>query len=149
MSMDEEAFPVDTLGDRRRARLLALQALYEIDATSHDSATVLQRRIEDDAAPAAAAAYATKLVQGVLAHQPAIDEQIVAVAPAWPLDQMSRVDKSVLRLGIFELLQEPDVPPKVAINEAVELAKIFGHETSPKFVNGVLGSIERRRRKSA
>ena len=67
-------------------------------------------------------------------------------APQWPLEQMSRVDKCILRLAIYEMLFETDLPTRVAINEAVELAKLFGHETSPKFVNGVLGSIERARR---
>jgi N utilization substance protein B len=144
--LDELAGPV---GERRRARMVALQALYELDATSHDPETVVQRRIEDDQTPPHAAAYARRLVRGVLAHQPAIDERIVAAAPAWPLEQMSRVDKSILRLALFEMLYEEEVPAKVAINEAVELAKIFGHETSPKFVNGVLGSIERARRSGA
>ena len=149
VSAEDEALRAEAVGDRRRARMLALQALYELDATTHEAPTVLRRRLEDEAAPPAAAAYARTLVEGVVAHRTEIDEQITAAAPAWPLDQMSRVDKSILRLGIFELLFLPEVPPKVAINEAVEVAKIFGHETSPKFVNGVLGSIERGRRKSA
>lgn len=130
-------------GERRRARTIALQALYEVDATSHDAAVVLQRRIEDDATPPAAAAYAQRLVMGVGKNQAAIDERITAAAPAWPLEQMSRVDKSVLRLAILEMMYMPGIPRKVAINEAVELAKIFGHESAPKFVNGVLGSIAR------
>ncbi len=149
MSTEDEALRAEAVGDRRRARMLALQALYELDATTHEAPTVLRRRLEEDAAPPPAAAYARTLVEGVMARRTEIDEQITAAAPAWPLDQMSRVDKSILRLGIFELLFLPEVPPKVAINEAVEVAKIFGHETSPKFVNGVLGSIERGRRKSA
>jgi N utilization substance protein B len=130
-------------GERRRARSLALQALYEIDATSHDPMVVLQRRFEDDETPAGPAAYARRLVGGVRANQPAIDALIVDAAPAWPLEQMSRVDKSILRLAIFEMLYLPGIPSKVAINEAVELAKTFGHESAPKFVNGVLGSISR------
>lgn len=136
-------------GERRRARIIALQALYEIDATSHDPLVVLQRRIEDDQAPPAAAAYAKRLVMGVRVNQPAIDTQITGAAPAWPLEQMSRVDKSVLRLAILEMLYMPGIPSKVAINEAVELAKTFGHESAPKFVNGVLGSIARGQRESA
>jgi N utilization substance protein B len=130
-------------GERRRARTVALQVLYEIDATNHDPAVVLRRRFEDDETPPGPAAYAERLVSGLLAHQRAIDELIVNAAPAWPLEQMSRVDKSILRQAIFEMLYMPDVPPKVAINEAVELAKTFGHESAPKFVNGVLGSIAR------
>lgn len=130
-------------GERRQARTLALQALYEIDATSHDPAVVLTRRIEDDPAPAASVDYARRLVQGVRERQVEIDDLIARAAPAWPLEQMSRVDKSILRQAIFEMLYVPGVPPKVAINEAVELAKTFGHESAPKFVNGVLGSIAR------
>jgi N utilization substance protein B len=126
--------------------MLALQVLYELDATRHDPAVALQRRVEEELPPPAAARYAAHLVTSVRAHQPAIDEYIVTAAPAWPLDQMSLVDKSILRLAIYEMLFGEDVPPKVAINEAVELAKVFGHDTSPKFVNGVLGSIERARR---
>jgi N utilization substance protein B len=126
--------------------MVALQALYELDATRHDPAIVLQRRLEEDDTPAGAAAYAARLVQGALARRAALDERIAAAAPAWPLDQMSHVDKSILRLAIFEMLYEPGLPPRVAINEAVELAKLYGHESSPKFVNGVLGSIERAQR---
>ncbi|MGH2354303.1 MAG: transcription antitermination factor NusB [Chloroflexota bacterium] len=143
------AAPAAPPGERRRARTVALQVLYELDATSHEPATALQRRVEDDETPPAAVAYARRLVDGVRAHQPEIDRQIATAAPAWPLEQMSRVDKSILRLAIFEMLYMPGLPPKVAINEAVELAKIFGHESAPRFVNGVLGSIERSQRQSA
>lgn len=146
---DDETLSQAAPSERRRARMVALQALYELDATSHDPAVVLERRIEDDQTPRAAAEYAVRLVDGVRERQAEIDAHISAVAPAWPLEQMSRVDKSILRLAIFELLFEPELPAKVAINEAVELAKAFGHESSPKFVNGVLGSIERTRRASA
>jgi N utilization substance protein B len=132
-----------TTGERRRARTVALQALYEIDATSHPPQLVLERRFEDDLTPPGAAEYARSLVQGVREHQAPIDELIVRAAPAWPLEQMSRVDKSILRLALFEMLYVPGVPSRVAINEAVELAKTFGHESAPKFVNGVLGSISR------
>jgi N utilization substance protein B len=128
--------------------VVALQALYELDATSHESDVVLQRRVEDDKAPPAAAAYAAELVGGVQAHRGDIDGRIAEAAPAWPLDLMARVDKCILRLAIFEMIHAADVPPRVAINEAVELAKTFGHESSAKFVNGVLGSIERSRRAS-
>lgn len=134
-----------TTGERRRARTVALQVLYEIDATSHPPQLVLERRFEDDLTPPGSAEYARSLVAGVREHQAPIDELIVRAAPAWPLEQMSRVDKSILRLALFEMLYLPGIPPKVAINEAVELAKTFGHESAPKFVNGVLGSISRSR----
>jgi len=145
-SARDEAPHVEVMGDRRRARAVALQVLYELDATTHDPETVLRRRLEDDDTPRHAATYAPQLVHGVRANQSAIDDQIVRAAPAWPLEQMSRVDKCILRLAIYEMLFETDMPARVAINEAVELAKLFGHETTPKFVNGVLGSIERGRR---
>jgi len=138
--------PAEPYAERRRARMVALQALYELDATSHDVDTVLARRREDDQTPAHAATYASQLVRGVRANQAPIDDHIARAAPQWPLEQMSRVDKCILRLAIYEMLFEADLPTRVAINEAVELAKLFGHETAPKFVNGVLGSIERARR---
>lgn len=140
--MSEDQLSTELSG-RSRARAVALQALYELDATLHDEQTVIQRRLDEDITPESEGAYATRLVRGAREHQSSIDALIQRAAPAWPLDQMSRVDKSILRLAIFEMLHEPGLPPKVAINEAVELAKLFGHESSPKFVNGVLGTIER------
>lgn len=145
MSADEDALPNAALSGRTRARAVAIQALYELDATTHDVATVVRRRLEEDKTPEDAAAYATHLIHGTREHQSPIDGLISEAAPAWPLDQMARVDKSILRLAIFEMLFEPGLSPKVAINEAVELAKLFGHDSSPKFVNGVLGTIERER----
>jgi N utilization substance protein B len=140
---------ISSVAERRRARTVALQALYELDATHHDPVVVVDRRLEEDATPTGAREYVSHLVSLVLSHQAEVDAQIVAAAPAWPLDLMSSVDKSVLRLAIAEMLYQRDVPVKVAINEAVELAKTFGHDSSPKFVNGVLGTIERARRKTA
>jgi N utilization substance protein B len=140
---DEDTLPVEATSERRRARMVALQVLYELDATRHDPDVVLERRLLEDQTPSAAAAYVRRLIHAVRAHQPELDAHITQAAPAWPLAQMSLVDKGVLRLAICEMLYQEDVPPKVAINEAVELAKLFGHETSPKFVNGVLGTIER------
>ncbi|HEU5319101.1 MAG TPA: transcription antitermination factor NusB [Chloroflexota bacterium] len=142
--MSEDALSAELTG-RTRSRAVALQALYELDATQHEEQTVIERRLETDATPESEATYATGLIRGARAHQEEIDGLIQRAAPAWPLDQMSRVDKSILRLAIFEMLYEPGLPPKVAINEAVELAKLFGHDSSPKFVNGVLGTIERNR----
>jgi transcription antitermination protein NusB len=143
---DDDVLQTDTLSERTRARLLAMQALYELDVTNHDVETVIRRRLEEDRTPAEAAGYVTRLIEGVQQHQGEIDRRIEAAAPAWPLDQMARVDKSILRLAIYEMIYQADIPPKVAINEAVEIAKRFGHESSPKFVNGVLGTIERHRR---
>lgn len=142
---EDETPSAPALSGRTRARMLAMQALYELDATSHEPSLVLRRRVEEDHAPADVAEYARSLVSGVREHQADLDARIAAAAPAWPLDQLARVDKAILRVGVYELLFERGVPGKVAINEAVEMAKTFGHETSSKFVNGVLGTIERSR----
>jgi N utilization substance protein B len=88
--------------------------------------------------------FVSRLVDGVIADQQSLDEKIQPIAPEWPIDQIARVDRSILRIGLFELLSLADiVPPKVAINEAVELAKAFGSDNSSKFVNGVLGTAFR------
>jgi transcription antitermination protein NusB len=146
VNVEEDALPVDALAGRTRARAVAVQALYELDATSHDLATVIRRRLEADETPEDVAGYASHLVQGVAERREEIDARIAAAAPQWPLPQMDRVDKSILRLAIFEMLYETGLSHRVAINEAVELAKLFGHDSSPRFVNGVLGTIERQRR---
>jgi len=135
---------------RRRARIAALQTLYEIDSTHHPVAEVLQRNLEEPISESAsvieslgedARAFATALVEGVLAHQAELDEIIVRSAPNWPIDQMSRIDKGILRLAIFEILFDNKVPLKAAINEAVELGKRFGSDSSSRFINGVLGTV--------
>ena len=121
-------------GERRKARELALQALYEIDLAGHASNEVMNRILEE-------AAFARELMEGVMRNMEKIDGQIRHFAPAWPLDQMATVDRNILRLAIYELLHNNKVPVKVAINEAVELAKSFGADSSPRFINGVLSSI--------
>jgi N utilization substance protein B len=126
---------------RRQARMIALQTLYEYDTAHHDVAEILQRRVEDQKLNARVITYADELVRGVLAHLDQIDEAIQGAAHEWPLAQMARIDKNVLRLAIYEILYNNAVPAKAAINEAVELAKSFGSETSSRFVNGVLGTI--------
>ncbi|HEV7127576.1 MAG TPA: transcription antitermination factor NusB [Ktedonobacterales bacterium] len=126
---------------RRQARKLALQVLYEYDTAQHEVDTVLRRHIEDQRRDPDAAAYARELIEGVLGHLQQIDARIQSAANEWPLAQMARIDKNVLRLAIYEILFNNAVPAKAAINEAVELAKTFGSETSSRFVNGVLGTI--------
>jgi N utilization substance protein B len=142
--------------DRRLGRALAFQALYEMDLAHHAPSDVLQRTasaIAENAESIAstesayspevlsgARTYADGLVQGVLGQRTAIDAVIQERAPLWPLAQMSAVDRNVLRIGLYESLYgNATVPLRTAINEAVELAKLFGSETSAKFVNGVLG----------
>jgi N utilization substance protein B len=143
-------FPAGPFLDRRLGRALAFQALYEMDQGHHAPAQVLERLaagFAEAAAPPfpvevleAASNYAQELVRGMLANRSAIDGVIQLRAPLWPLAQMSAVDRNVLRIGLYESLYgSATVPLRTAINEAVELAKLFGSETSAKFVNGVLG----------
>jgi transcription antitermination protein NusB len=132
---------------RRQARVLALQALYEADVAHHDPARALEERLEETPVTEESAAFARGLVEGIVARQVVLDTVIRATAPNWPLDQMARIDVCILRLGIYEVSFAEEAaagirtPQKVAINEAVELAKLFGSESSGRFVNGVLGSV--------
>jgi len=128
-------------GQRRKARVLALQALYELDSVPHNQAEVISRLVGELRASASAARFATELVDGVIINRPRIDEILAQVAPAWPLDQIPPIDRNILRLAIYEVVIDNKVPMRAAINEAVELAKTYGGDNSPKFVNGVLGSV--------
>ena len=128
-------------GRRRKARIIALKALYEMDTVAHQPEDILIRLLEEAAAPPEVEAFARELVTSVLAHEKEIDDVIRQKAPAWPLEQVAVVDRNILRLAIFEILLDNRVPVRAAINEAVELAKAFGGESSPKFVNGVLGAV--------
>lgn len=125
---------------RREARALALQTLFECDCASHNPEESLDRLLEESALPPETIRFARDLVLSVLEDRRAIDALIQRFAPAWPLQQLSIVDRNILRLAVHELLSEV-APAKVAINEAVELAKAFGGDSSPRFVNGVLGSV--------
>ncbi len=126
---------------RRQARILALQALYEIDCASHAPDIVLYRQIVVNDLPAVYTDFARHLVTGVLEHQDVLDGFIHEHAPEWPLEQMAYIDRNILRMAIFEFAVDGSTPVKVAINEAVELAKSFGSDSAPRFVNGVLGSL--------
>jgi N utilization substance protein B len=127
---------------RRRARVLALKSLFEGDLVGHDPCEVVGRLVEEESADRNVAAYARRLVEGVIRDRAAIDGEIARAAPAWPIEQMPSIDKNLLRLAIYELLHDnSQVPAKVAINEAVEIAKSFGSESSSRFVNGVLGTV--------
>ena len=128
-------------GARRRARALALQALYEIDSVGHDVDGVLSHLLDETKLSEENSAFVRELVIGVVRDKEKIDLDIQRFAPAWPVEQLAVVDRNILRLAIFEILLDNKVPVKVAINEAVELAKLFGSDNSPKFVNGVLGAI--------
>ena len=128
---------------RRKARVAALQALYEYDATGHDIQRVMSHVLEESKLGDDNGAFASTLVNGVLQNRDLIDLKIKKFAPAWPVAQIPTVDRNILRLAIFEILLDNSVPVKVAISEAVELAKSFGGESSPRFINGVLGSISK------
>ncbi|GBD15962.1 N utilization substance protein B [bacterium HR26] len=126
---------------RRQARILAMQILYESDVAGHPVEEVLARYLDDPSTPQPARRYAERLVLGVLEDRGRIDAMIAEAAPAFPLEQLPPVDRNILRIAVYELLHESDVPLKAAINEAVELAKLYGGESSSRFVNGVLGTI--------
>jgi N utilization substance protein B len=128
-------------GKRRKARVIALKALYELDTVGHEPGQILSRVFEENPVPPDVAGFVQELVSGVLDHREQIDEVIHQKAPAWPLEQVAVIDRNILRLAIYEILIDNRVPVRAAINEAVELAKSFGGENSPKFVNGVLGSV--------
>ncbi len=129
------------VGARRKARRLALQALYEVDAAGHEVEGVVDRLLAKERLTDENAGFIRELVSGITRNKDKLDLHIQSFAPAWPIDQISVVDRNILRLAIFEILLDNKVSVKVAINEAVELAKAFGSENSSRFVNGVLGSV--------
>ena len=127
---------------RRKARLAAVQALFELDFQSRSPEDVIGERLTEVSLSEENREFARRLVQGVVHDKGEIDARIAAAAPQWPIDQIAHVDKNVLRLAIYELMfEDKSVPPKVAISEAIELARLLGSGTSPKFVNGVLGAV--------
>jgi N utilization substance protein B len=143
------------MSSRHIARSIVLQSLYELDFNSarerdgkeknFDIDKILERNIKEFGLGVEEGDFINNLAHGVLKHQSQIDDIIIKSAPEWPLNQITIVDRNVLRIGIFELLfgDKQQVPPKVAINEAIELAKGYGGESSGRFVNGVLGTIYR------
>jgi N utilization substance protein B len=128
-------------GIRRQARIAALQALYELDCTEHKVEEALARLRAGETLAQQALSFSEELVKGVLQNKSELDALIEKFAPAFPPEQMSIIDRNILRLAIFEILFDDKTPFKVAINEAVELAKEFGSDSSPRLINGVLGSI--------
>ncbi|MFW6125702.1 MAG: transcription antitermination factor NusB [Chloroflexota bacterium] len=128
-------------GTRRRARTVALQTLFEVNSVGHDAGDTLERLVSETGLNEEGAVFARELVSGVLTNRERIDTMIQHHAPAWPVAELPAVDRSILRIAIFEIMLDNRVPVKVAINEAVDLAKTFGSENSSKFVNGVLGAV--------
>ncbi|MDP2656548.1 MAG: transcription antitermination factor NusB [bacterium] len=132
------------MANRYLSRTLALQTLYQWDFNGvHDAVVdeVLSYNFEEFAPDFDDEHFAQKLVKGVIAHKEEINPLIIQYAPEWPLEQITVIDRNILRLGIYEMLYDQDIPARVAINEAIELAKAYGGPSSSKFVNGVLGSI--------
>lgn len=132
--------------NRHLGRIVALQTLYERDFrreagdTTFDLSEVLDRNIARYASTLDDVPFVRALVEGIIKHEDALNEELAPLAPEWPIDQIARMDRLMLNMGLYELRYSQDVPPKVVINEAVELAKAFGAENSSKFVNGVLGT---------
>lgn len=136
--------------NRHLGRIVALQTLYEYEfrVDSEDPSVniqeILKRNLDRYETAIDDTQFVETLVAGVIEYQKSIDDQLRPIAPDWPIEQIARVDRSILRIGVYELLHQGDiVPPKVVINEAVELAKAFGSDNSSKFVNGVLGTAYR------
>ena len=136
------------MGSRHLCRLIALQTLYELDFLGFDKINekiinqTLERNIQANGLDAAGKKeFAYVLVNGIINHLTAINDYLKKYATQWPLEQITLIDRNVLRLGIYEMLLSKKVPPKVAIDEAIEVAKVFGGDSSSKFVNGVLGAI--------
>jgi transcription antitermination protein NusB len=139
--------------NRHLGRIVALQTLYEqdfrrdVNDPNFDLLEVLTRNIARYQEVLEDKEFITRIVDGTTAKQTELDAIIVPVAPEWPIDQIARMDRALLRMGIYELLFENDAPPKVVINEAVELAKAFGGDNSSKFINGVMGTVLKNKEK--
>jgi transcription antitermination protein NusB len=129
------------MASRRRARGIALQALYELDCTRHTTDEVLARLVYDESVDEETYEFVDGLVRGVRDHRRQIDSIIAQHAPAFPVEQMAPIDRTILRIALFEMLFSASTPLKVSINEAVILAKTFGGDATPRLVNGVLGAV--------
>ena len=129
---------------RTKARSVALQALYEIDIVNHSIGTVLESLFPDAGLDERLENFTRKIVRGVVPIRELLDKHISEHAPEWPIDQVSIIDRNLLRIALWEFAVDSETPVKVAINETIELAKSFGSDSTPRFVNGVLGSLAAR-----
>ncbi len=129
---------------RTKARFIALQALYEYDLSGHAPGQILQDRLEEETLSSVLVQFARDIVTGIIPIVSEIDDLISQHAPEWPLDQVAVIDRNIIRIALWEFAIANCTPVKVAINEAIELAKLFGSESTPRFVNGVLGSLATR-----
>ena len=126
---------------RTRARSLALQVLYEVDIANHPPGEIFKLRLEDAPLSDDLAEFARQIIFGILPLTTTLDHLIAKYAPEWPLDQIAAIDRNILRMALWEFAVSGETPLKVAINEAVELAKLYGSDSAPRFVNGVLGAL--------
>jgi N utilization substance protein B len=126
---------------RTRARSIALQVLYEVDIAHHSPADIYKLRLEDTPLSEELSEFARQIIFGVLPLTATLDQIIAKYAPEWPLDQIAAIDRNILRMALWEFAVYHETPIKVAINEAVELAKQFGSDSAPRFINGVLGAL--------
>jgi len=129
---------------RTKARSVALQALYEIDISGHSPGAALEERLQDEPMDESLAEFARQIVLGVLPIVEKLDDFIAQQAPEWPMDQVAIIDRNILRIALWEFAVSGITPIKVAINEAIEMAMIYGSDSTPRFVNGVLGSLATR-----
>jgi len=126
---------------RTRARSLALQVLYEVDMANHPPGDIYRLRLEESPLADDLAEFARQIIFGIIPLTQTLDLLIAKYAPEWPLDQIAAIDRNILRMALWEFAVSGETPLKVAINEAVELAKLYGSESAPRFVNGVLGAL--------
>jgi N utilization substance protein B len=126
---------------RTRARALALQVLYEVDIANHPPGEIYKLRLEESPLSEDLAEFARQIIFGVLPLTNTLDHLIARYAPEWPLDQIAAIDRNILRMALWEFAAYGETPLKVAINEAVELAKLYGSDSAPRFINGVLGAL--------
>ena len=129
---------------RTKARCVALQVLFEADLTDHNPEIILQDRVIDNPLEPTLESFAREIIQGVIPLRESLDKVISVHAPEWPLDQVAVIDRNIIRIALWEFGVAATTPIKVAINEAIELAKSYGSDSSPRFVNGVLGSLAQR-----
>lgn len=126
---------------RTKARAVALQVLYELDQSDHPPGDVIAQRLEEAPLEDKLCGFVEEIIYGVLPLKPVLDDVISKYAPDWPFDQVAIIDRNVLRIALWEMLFSKDTPVKVVINEAIELGKMYGADSSPRFINGVLGSL--------
>lgn len=129
---------------RTKARSIALQVLYEIDMTGHEPVQALMERLDEEPLDDILADFSRQIVFGVMPLTQKLDDFIAQHTPEWPLDQVAAIDRNIIRIALWEFAVSGCTPTKVAINEAIELAKYYGSDSTPRFVNGVLGSLANR-----